>query len=486
MTRLLLEGGLVLDEAVTGFAEQDVLIQNGRIAALGPRGAFAAVDAARVEASGRLVIPGLVNAHGHGHGYFSKGVNAAWPLELLIAAAPWITAQRDVETCRLSVAVGAAEMLVKGCTTAVDLFTFLPIPTAEAFAAVAEAYRDLGMRATIAPMVADIPFWHAMPGLLEHLAAAGVSLNPGPAVLGTDAIVAAVEAALSVIPEDDVIRAGVCAAIPLSCTDHLLDALARIATERGMMLHTHFLESALQGPFWMRNRGEALVEGLIRRGIVNDRFVAAHAIWASEDDIIQLARAGAMVAHNPVSNMRLGTGIPPVRRYLDAGVTIGVGTDTCSCADNLNMFEAMRCAANLSRFAGPDPSRWLTPSEVLKAATQGGARIAGRADDIGRIAVGYRADLVLIDLSAPHYLPLNDPLTQLVHAEDGTGVDKVLVGGELVVSGGKPLRCDLGRLRDEARLANERLMERVEPARDAFESMAPALNAFRLKELARL
>lgn len=486
MTRLLIEGGLVLDEAVTGFAPQDLLIEHGRIAALGKPGTFAGTDAARIDASVRLVIPGLVNAHGHGHGYFSKGVNSAWPLELLIAAAPWITAQRDVETTRLSVAVGAAEMLVKGCTTAVDLFTFLPMPTAEAFAAVAEAYRDIGMRATLAPMVADIPFWHAMPGLLEHLSAAGVPVNPGPAVLGTDSIVAAVEAALSVIPEDDAIRAGVCAAIPLSCTDRLLDALARIATERGIMLHTHFLESPLQGPFWARNRGEPLVEGLVRRGIVNDRFVAAHAIWASEDDIMQLARAGAMVAHNPISNMRLGTGIPPVRRYLEAGVTIGVGTDTCSCADNLNMFEAMRCAANLSRYAGPDPSRWLTPAEVLKAATQGSARIAGRADDIGRIAVGYRADLVLIDLAAPHYLPLNDPLTQLVHAEDGTGIDKVLVGGEMVVSDGKPLRCDLRKLHDQARFANERLMERTAPAREAFELTAPALNAFRLKELARL
>jgi guanine deaminase len=486
MRRKVLGGGLVLDEAVTGFAERDLLIENGLIADIGLPGSFGGVDAERIDAGDRLVIPGLVNAHGHGHGFFSKGVNSAWPLELLIAAAPWITAHRDAETTGLSVALGAAEMLAKGCTTAVDLFTFLPMPTGEAFEAVVGAYRRLGMRATIAPMVADIPFWHATPGLLNHMAASGTAADAGPAVLDTEAIIRAVEIAIAAIPQDDSIRAAVCAAIPLSCTDRLLDALARIATEQGLMLHTHFLESVLQGPFWERSRGEPLVDGLIRRGIVNDRFVAAHAIWTSEEEVARLARAGAMVAHNPVSNMRLGTGVSPVRRYLEAGVNVGIGTDTCSCADNLNMFEAMRCAANLSRLTEPDPSRWLKPTDVLLAATQGSARIAGRANDIGKIAVGYRADLVLLDLAAAHYIPLNDPLTQIVHAEDGTGVNQVLVGGEIVVQDGRPLRCDLSRLKNEARLANERLMERVASARAKFEQNVPSLNAFRLQEIARL
>lgn len=486
MTRTKIEGGLVLDEDISGFSARDLLIEHGRIAAIGAAGAFADTDAQRVDARHRLVIPGLVNAHGHGHGYFSKGVNREWPLELLIAAAPWITAQRDPETTRLSIAVGAAEMLSKGCTTVVDLFSDLPMPTVDGFRAVADAYRGLGMRATVAPMVADIPFWHAAPGLIEFLAGRGVALDPGPAILGTDAIVSAVSAVLDAIPGDDRIRTAVCAAIPASCTDTLLDALARVAREHGTQLHTHFLESVLQGPFWQRKRGEPLVDALERRGILNDRFVAAHAIWTEDHDIARLAAAGAMVAHNPVSNMRLGTGISPVRRYLDAGVTVGIGTDTCSCADNLNMFESMRSAANLSRLTEPDTSRWLTPAEVLRAATRGSARIVGRPDDLGRIATGCQADLVLLDLARPHYIPLNDPLAQIVHAEDGTGVDRVFVAGEMVVEGGKPLRCDLERLRAQAEAANQRLMERVSDARATFERVAPHVAAFRLQEMRSL
>ena len=486
MTRTKFEGGLVLDEEVTAFAATDLLIEGGRITAIEPAGSFANVDAKPVDARHRLVIPGLVNAHGHGHGYFSKGVNREWPLELLIAAAPWISAQRDPETTRLSIAVGASEMLSKGCTTVVDLFSDLPMPTVEGFAAVTEAYRGLGMRATVAPMVADIPFWHATPGLLDFLRENGAALDPGPAILGTDAIVAAVRAVLEAIPVDDFVRTAVCAAIPASCTDKLLAALARVAQDHQTQLHTHFLESVLQGPFWQRMRGEPLVDGLQRRGIINERFVAAHAIWTQDRDLSLLADAGAMVAHNPVSNMRLGTGISPVRRYLDAGVTVGIGTDTCSCADNLNMFEAMRSAANLSRLTEPDPRRWLTPSDVMRAATQGGARIVGRPDDIGRIAIGCQADLVLLDLSKPHYMPLNDPLTQIVHAEDGTGVDRVFVAGELVVEAGRPLLCDQDVLRAQAEAANARLMERVSDARATFERLAPHVAAFRLREMRSL
>lgn len=486
MTRKKLEGGLVLNGDGSNFSARDLLIENGRIAAIEPAGAFANADAQAIDARQRLVIPGLVNAHGHGHGYFSKGVNREWPLELLIAAAPWITAQRDPETTRLSIAVGAAEMLSKGCTTVADLFSDLPMPTVEGFTAVADAYRELGMRATIAPMVADIPFWHATPGLLEFLTECGVTLDPGPAVLGTDSIVAAVRAVLDAIPGNDWIRTAVCAAIPASCTDTLLDALARVAQEHETQLHTHFLESVLQGPFWQRKRGEPLVDALQRRGILNSRFVACHAIWTQEADIARIAAAGAMVAHNPVSNMRLGTGISPVRRYLDAGVTVGIGTDTCSCADNLNMFESMRSAANLSRLTEPDASRWLTPSDVLRAATLGSAQVVGRPDDIGRIAVGCQADFVLLDLAKPHYMPLNDPLTQIVHAEDGTGVDRVFVAGELVVEGGRPLRCDLERLRAQAEAANQRLMERVSDARATFERVAPHVAAFRLREMRSL
>src|SRR5690606_35611177 len=127
-----------------------------------------------------------------------------------------------------------------------------------------------------------------------------------------------------------------------------------------------------------------------------------------------------------------GSGIARIKDMIVRSIPVGIGTDTCSCADNLNMFEAVRTAAGWSRVRQAEPESWLTPREVFKAATIDSAKIADRSGEIGKIAPGYRADMVFLDLTAPQYLPLNDPLTQIVHAEDGTGVDRVFVGGREV------------------------------------------------------
>ena len=482
-SQLVVEGGLVLDSDSMCFEPVDLLIVGGSIAEFGARGAFRSADAAVMDASNRLVIPGLVNAHSHGHGYFTKGLNREWPLELLIAASPWITGERSRELMSLSTTLGAAELLTKGCTTTVDLHTQLPLPSAEGFAAVAESYRAAGMRATVAPMVADVPFWLSAPGLSDFLSGKGLAVTPPPRPLDAGAVAAAVEEALDAVPSDAFIRSALCAAIPLSCSDPLLAALSDIAKRRGIILHTHFLESGLQGPFWTETRGAPLSRALDERGMLNDRFVAAHAIWLDDADLDLMAARGSMAAHNPVSNMRLGTGIARVKDMIERGIPVGLGTDTCSCSDNLNMFETMRTAAGLSRVTQPDTARWLDPREIFAAATLGSAKVVDRHGEIGKIAKGYHADLVLLDLEAPHYMPLNDPLTQLVHSEDGTAVDRVLVGGREVVRDGRLLTVDLGALRERARDLNRELLERVAPTREQFDRLAPAVAEFRLARI---
>src|SRR6202035_1949826 len=187
---------------------------------------------------------------------------------------------------------------------------------------------------------------------------------------------------------------------------------------------------------------------------------------------------GASVAHNPGSNMRLGAGLADARAMLDRHVNLGIGTDGASCADNQNMYEALRLASFASKVQGPNWRRWLTTREAALAATAGSSRALGFGDRIGRIAPGYKADIVMLDLDHPNWLPLNDPVNQLVHCEDGTAVDSVMIGGRIVVETRKPVGIDLGRLRERAEAARERLAAANADNRRLYQALEPVVGSY--------
>ena len=171
MAYTILRGGRVLDIAAGTADPADVLIEDDTIREIGTPGAPAPEGAAEIDAARRLLHPGLVNAHTHAHGNLSKGMGDRWTLELLLTAAPWLSGHRTAEDKYLTAQLGAVEMVLKGCTACYDLFFEWPIPTVEGLALAAQAYSDVGIRAVIAPMVADRTFYEAIPGLAEALPA---------------------------------------------------------------------------------------------------------------------------------------------------------------------------------------------------------------------------------------------------------------------------------------------------------------------------
>jgi guanine deaminase len=195
----------------------------------------------------------------------------------------------------------------------------------------------------------------------------------------------------------------------------------------------HVAESKVQAVIGPRKYGTTLVGHLHKLGLIGPNFTAAHAVWIDDDDMGRLADAGACVAHNPGSNMRLGNGLADARGMLERKVNVGIGTDGANCSDNLNMYESMRLASMVSKTQGPNTDRWLTTGEVLNAATEGSARALGFGDKLGRIAPGYKADIVFLDLHNVNWLPFNNAVNQLVHTEDGSAVHSVMVGGRMVV-----------------------------------------------------
>jgi len=170
-----------------------------------------------------------------------------------------------------------------------------------------------------------------------------------------------------------------------------------------------------------------------------------------------LADAGASVAHNPASNMRYGNGLAAIRPMLDVGLNVGIGTDSRTCSDNLNMFEAMRLASFTSRVQTPDFRRWLTTDDALRMATINSARLLGLPGQFGVIGQGYKADIVFLDLKNLNYIPLNNAINQVVNAEDGTGVDSVMIGGRMILDNGRLTTINVDRLRSGAEAAMERL-----------------------------
>ena len=198
----------------------------------------------------------------------------------------------------------------------------------------------------------------------------------------------------------------------------------------------------------------------------------------ADADIDLLAAASVTAIHNPLSNLRLGSGLAPVRRMLERGLQVGLGTDGANTSDTQNLFEGMRLAAGLSRVLDADQAHWVTGAEALQMAITSSARALGMDARIGRIAPGFAADLVLLDLSQPHYVPLRDTTRQLVHGENGSAVDRVLVAGRLVVDQGRELTVDEAELRQRAQAAAKRLDAWNQAGHHLSQVLRPWVSAF--------
>jgi 5-methylthioadenosine/S-adenosylhomocysteine deaminase len=478
MARTILRGGRVLDINAGTADFADVLIDGDTIREVGPPGLPAPEDATEISAARRLLHPGLVNAHTHGHGNLAKGMGDRWSLELLLTAAPWITGNRSLEDRYLSTQLGAVEMVMKGCTACYDLSFEWPLPTAEGLGLAAQAYADIGMRAVLAPMVADRSFFEAIPGLMEALPsslqgrAAELRLPPG------EATIAGMRAALAQWPLDrDLVRPAVAPTIPHHCSDAFIRGCADLAREFGVALHSHVAESKVQAVTGIRVYGMTQTAHLDALGVLGPDFTVAHGVWLDHDDMARLGGHGASVAHNPGSNMRLGGGIADSRGMLERGVNLAIGTDGANCSDNQNMYEAMRLASLASKVRGPDWRRWLSTREAALAATEGGAKALGFAGRIGRIAPGYKADIVMLDLDHPNWLPLNDPVNQLVHTEDGNAVASVMIGGRMILDNRRLLGVDLGRLSARVEAARERLAAANADNRRLYDALEPIVGS---------
>jgi len=469
----IIRGGLLLDIQKKSCVSADILIKDDTIAEVGTPGLDAPDGAITIDASDRLITPGLVNAHTHGHGGLGKGLGDKWSLELLLNASPWMSGGYTLEDKKTAASLNAAEMVLKGCTAAYDMYFEFPTPSIEGIAVIGEAYSEIGVRVILAPMMADTTLYRAIPGLLEAI--------PERQRQHVEKITAAThEEHLSVCAsllknwpfERDLVRPALGPTIPLHCSDDFIRGCRDLANDYEVGVQMHLAESKVQAIAGIKQYGKTLTAHLDDLGLLSPRFTGAHGIWLDDEDIKRLSDQGATIAHNPGSNLRLGSGIAPARQMLESQVGLGIGTDGSASADNQNMFEAMRLAAFVSRIVTPDPADWLGTWEVLELATSGGANVLGMAQKIGRVASGFKADMIFLNLDNINFVPLNDAANQIVNCEDSSAVDSVMIGGRMVLSGREFTSFDYTALRSKAEMAVGRLRQANIETHGRMEAMA--------------
>ena len=463
MAAVVLKNGLV-DLGGGEFGRADVVVADGWIRSVGR--AAATESAETVDCRRFAVVPGMVNAHAHSNENWFRGRFDNLPLEpwMLFSYPVLAVPQQSPREIYVRTLLGGLEMVRSGATCVVDFLYELQGFTEESLAAVVQAYRDLGLRAVIALAMFDRSYYETVVLDLDLLPAevhAELERQRPPAWGEWEAL--ARRAVERFHRPEEGISIALGPSGPQRCTDEMLAGCAALADELNLQVHIHVLETRMQALSGMRMYGRTLPEHLSEIGFLGPRVHFEHGIWLTDHDVELVAGADTTVVHNPVSNMKLGSGISPVPRLLAGGINVALGSDGMCSNDGNDMYATLKVAALLHKLWELDYEEWLGAREAWRMATESGARPAGDAS-VGQIEAGRRADLVLLDLDSPVFTPLNDPLLHVVFSSTASAVRSAMVGGEWVLRDGRVTRVDEDSTLAEARELGEAVLRRHDEA----------------------
>ncbi|GGM97082.1 cytosine/adenosine deaminase-related metal-dependent hydrolase [Actinoplanes campanulatus] len=431
-------------EHTTGY----VLVgYDGRIAAVGAGRATAVPEGTRrVDGSGCLVTPGLVNTHHHLYQWATRGLALDETLFGWLTTLYPIWGRLDAEIVGAAAGAGLGWLALSGCTTSMDHHYVFPRDGGDVLAAEIEAARSIGVR------------FHPTRGSMD-LSRKDGGLPPDHVVEDTDEALAATEAAVDRWHDpspDSMLRIAVAPCSPFSVTTRLMEEAATLARRKGVRLHTHLAETDDEEEFCRKQFGCTPVEYAERVGWLGDDVWLAHGVHLDDSAIARLGATGTGVAHCPSSNARLGAGMARVRELLDHGVPVGLGVDGSASQEVSHLGAELRQALYTARSRGGPKA--MDAREALRLGTIGGARCLGRADDLGSLEVGKLADLVMWRLDGLAHDGIDDKVAALVFGPPAR-VDLALVGGRPVVERGELVNADADTLTERARRAHRRLMD---------------------------
>jgi cytosine/adenosine deaminase-related metal-dependent hydrolase len=428
-----------------------------------------------IEADRMIAMPGMVNAHCHSPANLVRGMMPSKPLEIWRAYYRASLRGMREEDFYASAILGGMEMLKNGATTVLDHFAGNQRCRFMGAGAAIQAMRDLGLRHVAALTITDKNYEDTIPlGDTESSLNDEIKRMSANEAKSTEAWLDECEAFIETFHAPEKLTTACPGPSAVQrCSDELLTKSGEIARARKLPMHIHLAETKAQAVMGQRIYGASLLKHLDAIGVLDANLSLAHSIWIEDDDIELFALRRATAVHNPASNLRIGSGLAPVKRFLAAGVNVGLGTDGAASNDGQNMFDAMRLAALIHNQAGTDFSEWVTPAQALAMATRSGARAFGL--DAGMLAAGKLADIVLLRRDTPAFTPLNDVIAQLVFCENGSAVDRVIVNGEAVVEGGRLTKIDEKEVLKLAEQARVRLDPSIQRELAAATTIEPSL-----------
>jgi 5-methylthioadenosine/S-adenosylhomocysteine deaminase len=420
---------LTMDESLTQYEPGAVAVQGDHIVAVGPDKALRAQfpAAAIIDCGGKVLMPGLVNTHGHAAMTLLRGLADDLRLDVWLLGYMMPVEREFVspDFVRLGTQLACAEMIRSGTTCFADMYYFED--------SVARAAADAGVRGVLGQTVLKFP---------------------APDAASYEESVEAARAFLQAWRDHPLIVPSVAPHAPFTCPPEILRACTDLAAAFDAPLQIHLAETALEVSNSRKEYGAPVIIHVEKHGVLDVKVIAAHCVHVDESEIAILQRHNVGVAHNPSSNLKLASGVAPVHDMLKAGISVGIGTDGAASNNDLDMFEEMRLAALVAKNANNDPTV-LPAAQAVAMATRLGARALHLEHLTGSLEPGKRADLILVDLDRPHNAPRfrrdqEGVYAQLVYAAHATDVTDVLVNGQWVMRDQQLTTLDEAALRAEA------------------------------------
>lgn len=437
MTRvdlLVLNGTLVtMDKDHSVIQDAGIAVAGGRIVAVGASRDITRMYTApeRVDASGKIIIPGLINGHTHIPMTLFRGLADDLDLQDWLTKYIFPAEAKNVseEFVRVGTRLGLAEMIRGGTTTYCDMYYFED--------AIADETSKAGVRGVLGETVIDFP----------------VADNK----TNVEAM-AYVERFVQKWKGNDLIVPAIAPHAPYTVSEDHLKAVRAFSDRTGAPIVTHISETKREVDDSLKAKGASPVDYLDRIGFLNDHVIAAHMVWPNPGEIAILKRAGVGVVHNPQSNMKLASGVAPVPKMMAEGVRVGLGTDGAASNNDLSMWEEMDTAAKLHKVFSGDP-KVMSAEQAFELATIRGAQALHLEKEIGSIEKGKRADLVLVNRDSLNQIPLYNVYSDLVYATKASDVETVIINGRIVMRDRRLLTLDEVAIKQAAAVFRERIIK---------------------------
>jgi len=431
MERILIRGGIVIpcDGTKRVLKGADVLVEGNKIVKIGEIKDKADIV---INARGKAVLPGLVNAHTHLSMSLLRGIADDMALKPWLEDEIWPTeAHLTPKHVYVGALLGCLEMIKSGTTCFADQYFFME--------EVAKAVGESGLRASLSY------------GIIEK---GDPERRKSEIKKGTELIKNYHNTANGRITTMYGPHA------PYTCSKECLEEIKDLAKKYNVGIHIHLSETIKGDVEVVKERyGKRPFIYLQHIGFLGPEVLAAHCVHLNEREIQLVRENDVKIAHNPVSNMKLASGIAPVAEYLEKGIVVAIGTDGCASNNNLDMFEEMKvcCLVHKIREANPEV---VNANEALEMATINGAKALGLGKHVGSIECGKKADLVIVDMKKPHLVPLHNVVSNLVYSTNGADVDTVLVDGKIVMQERKVTTLDEEKILEEAQKAADDLIRK--------------------------